>query len=174
MTEFKTKLTKVLTEAFRLIEAEDAAVQQGTNAVPNPSSGAPESPSIPPVAPAAEPPSQDVEKNVPIGSDGQPLSVDSMVERLNVIRGGKSFSDPEVYGQLVALFNRTPNEVKSSVDAWLTSVGRVVINAPDSRQQLPQEPTTPPQPSSTPAPEPYPGPAGPPSGGVPTPTPSST
>ena len=52
-------------------------------------------------APAAPP----VDVSAPAGTPApKEFTVDDMIERLNVIRGGRSFTDPEVYGQLVSFF----------------------------------------------------------------------
>jgi hypothetical protein len=63
------------------------------------------------------------------GPDGKPITVDSMIDRLNVIRGGRSFKDPEVYGDLVRFFKRLPDVEKSQLDAILMEIGKIVINA---------------------------------------------
>lgn len=63
------------------------------------------------------------------GPDGKPITVDSMIDRLNVIRGGRSFKDPEVYGDLVRFFKRLPDIEKSQLDAILMEIGKIVINA---------------------------------------------
>lgn len=88
----------------------------------------------------AAPPPQ--EQPIPVqntagGSDGQPLTVDGLIERLNVIRGGKSFSDPEVFGSLTALFKTFSDQDKRSLDNILLEIGKVVINAEtnDGQQQ---------------------------------------
>ena len=66
---------------------------------------------------------------LPTGVDGQPLTIDSLIERMNVIRGGKSFSDPEVYGQLTTMFKALPDEEKLTIDRVLLDISKVVINA---------------------------------------------
>jgi hypothetical protein len=83
------------------------------------------------------------------GPDGKPITVDSMIDRLNVIRGGRSFKDPEVYGDLTRFFKRLPDAEKSQLDAILMEVGKIVINAqgdvsagsqPSQGQQQPAPP----------------------------------
>jgi hypothetical protein len=83
------------------------------------------------------------------GPDGKPITVDSMIDRLNVIRGGRSFKDPEVYGDLTRFFKRLPDAEKTQLDAILMEVGKIVINAqgdvsagsqPSQGQQQPAPP----------------------------------
>ncbi len=105
----------------------------------------------PPVAqPAAVPPAtQPVDApqplggdtGAPIGVDGAPLTVESMVDRLNVIRGGKSFSDPEVFGRMTTLWKSLSSEIKINLDKILTEIGKVVINSPNaSEPQVMEQP----------------------------------
>jgi len=75
-----------------------------------------------------------------VGADGQPLTVDSMIDRLNVIRGGKSFSDPEVYGQLTTMFKQLPDPDKMSLDKVLMEIGKVIVNAQENTQGGAQPP----------------------------------
>lgn len=89
---------------------------------------------------------------------GQPkeFTVDDMIERLNVIRGGRSFTDPEVYGQLVTFFKKQNDEQKTQIEQFLVEIGKIVINVND--QEAPPEAsavppsTTPAQPEVPPAP----------------------
>lgn len=96
----------------------------------------------PPAGGVAPPPQ---EQPIPVqntagGSDGQPLTVDGLIERLNVIRGGKSFSDPEVFGSLTALFKTLSDQDKRSLDNILLEIGKVVINAETNDQQQQGQP----------------------------------
>ena len=81
----------------------------------------------------------------------QELSVDSLIERLNVIRGGKSFTDPQVYEAMTNFYNGLTPQDKESLDRNLTEIGKVVISANDQQQQG-QQPPTANNPVTTPAP----------------------
>mgnify|MGYP003348190448 CR=1 FL=1 len=66
-----------------------------------------------------EPPADVSAPPAPDAAPGQPkeFTVDDMIERLNVIRGGRSFTDPEVYGQLVTFFKKQTDEQKQAIEA---------------------------------------------------------
>jgi len=123
-----------------------------------PPAAAPMPPPAP--APAAPTPTNDGQQT-PTGVDGDPLTVDAIIGRLNVIRGGKSFNDPEVYGQLTTFFKGLPEADKTSLDRILSEIGKIVINVPqDQTQPEPGQPPMGPPPSS--APQAAPPPAAPP------------
>lgn len=113
---------------------------------------------LPPAAPVAPIPGD------PEGLDaGAPeeFTVDDMIERLNVIRGGRSFTDPEVYGQLVTFFKGQSEEQKAGAKDFLMSLGKIVINV--NQQEKPggdQNAGAPP--AIPPAPPPAAGPPAPP------------
>ena len=86
----------------------------------------------------------------PINTSGEPLSIDTMIDRLNIIRGGKSFSDPEVYGQLTTLYKGLSDQDKVSLDNVLTAVGKIVA------QQQQTQPSTAGQSSGPPPGQPSP------------------
>lgn len=71
------------------------------------------------------------------------FTVDGMIDKLNVIRGGKSFSDPEVYARLVTYFNSLIEEEKADINKFLTELGSVVIDATEEEveQEAPPSPT---------------------------------
>jgi hypothetical protein len=139
---YSAKRIKTLT--LMLAEGVDMFIEQQQQLPPDPQQ-APQ----PPQQAAAAQTQQTTPQDVAVGVDGQPLTIDSLIERLNVIRGGKSFSDPEVYGQLTTLFKSLSNDQKTTLDKVLTDIGKVVINAPNSEETTPAEP--PAQPASTPA-----------------------
>ena len=108
---------------------------------------------------------------VPTGKSGEPLTVESMIERLNVIRAGKSFDDPEVFGQLTTLYKGLEDEMKSKIDSLLFDIGRIVQSVSDKpkTEQPPAESPAgppaelpPPPPAPEAAPEATPPPASPP------------
>ena len=108
----------------------------------------------PPVAPAPEE-QQTQEK---------PFDVDEMVNKLNVLRGSKSFKDPEVYGRLTTFFKNLPEDQKGHLDNLLSELGKIVIDA--SEQQAGIE-----QPQNQPSGRQPPGPGNP--GGISQPPPNA-
>lgn len=86
---------------------------------------------------------------------GEIPTLDDMIERLNVIRGGKSFSDPEVYGSLTTFFKGMNDADKRAFGSILMEIGKIVINADnsqqtDSQQQPAQSPQSGGPPQGTP------------------------
>ncbi len=73
------------------------------------------------------------------------FTVEAMVDKLNILRGSRSFTDPEVFGRLTTFFNNLTDEQKNSVDWLLTELGRVAIDAseeqvdPNAQQQQQQQ-----------------------------------
>ena len=63
---------------------------------------------------------------IPTGKGGEPLTVESMIARLNVIRAGKSFDDPEVFGQLTTLYKSLEDDMKTKLDSLLFNIGKIV------------------------------------------------
>ena len=63
----------------------------------------------------------------PMSATGEPLSVDSMIDKINVIRGGRSFSEPEVYGQLTTIYKSLSDQDKVTIDRVLGEIGKIVI-----------------------------------------------
>jgi len=114
----------------------------------------PATPPAPPTAPVPGAP-QGLDAAVP-----EEFTVDDMIERLNVIRGGRSFTDPEVYGQLVTFFKNLSDERKNSAKDFLMSLGKIVINVNEQEQAgsdkssvppaIPAPPAAPTPPTSTP------------------------
>lgn len=80
------------------------------------------------------------------------FTVDDMIERLNVIRGGRSFTDPEVYGQLVTYFKTLGDEQKAAMEKFLMDLGKIVINV--NEQEAPPSPEVSAVPPATPAAQP--------------------
>jgi hypothetical protein len=107
-------------------------------------------------APAAEPapmPSSSALPPTPPDEPGAPakkeeLTVDDMIERLNVIRGGRSFKDNDVYAKLVLFFGKLSEEQKAELQRELIDIGQAVINVPEDEKA-----------SATPAAEPEAAPA---------------
>jgi len=59
-------------------------------------------------------------------------TVDGMIDELNAIRGGRSFSDPEVYGKLVTFFKNLGEEQKNTLDTLLTQIAELITGVDDA------------------------------------------
>lgn len=131
-TQRKRYLQTLINEAVKKILSE----QEAPMGVPAPA---------PPPADVSAPPSPEVPAGQP-----KEFTVDDMIERLNVIRGGRSFTDPEVYGQLVTFFKKQTEEQKQAIEQFLVEIGKIVINVND--QEAPPESGTSSAPPATPPP----------------------
>lgn len=70
----------------------------------------------------------------PISNNGEPITIDTIIDRFNVIRGGKSFNEPEVYGQLTNIWNALPEQEKISFEDFLTKLGEAVTGPAQPEQ----------------------------------------
>jgi hypothetical protein len=137
----KKYLSGLINEAIvQIISEQDAAAAPAPVGMP-----APAAPPVDASAPA-EPTSNTTE-----------FTVDDMIERLNVVRGGRSFTDPEVYGQLVTFFKTLNDEQKTSMQKFLMDLGKIVINvndqeAPPGGETSSVPPAMPPAPAAAPVP----------------------
>jgi hypothetical protein len=149
----KIYLQAVLQEAIRVIK----------EANQNQQTPAPQAPAASPVPPSPVPPAGATNgaaatpptPSTP-ASPGAPsaLDLDSLIDRLNVIRGGKSFADPEVYGQLTTFFKNTSDADKTVIDNFLQNIGKIVIQVDMTQQNdsaLGQQPNQQPPAGSQPA-----------------------
>ena len=75
------------------------------------------------------------------GTVQQQFTVDNMIDELNAIRGGKSFSDPEIYGKLVTFFKNLGDEQRSTLDTLLSQIAELVTGIDDVAQQQQQQQT---------------------------------
>lgn len=150
-TRRKNYLQSLINEAVTQILSE----QEGAP----PPAGMP-APATPP-ADVSAPPS-------PEAPTGQPkeFTVDDMIERLNVIRGGRSFTDPEVYGQLVTFFKKQTDEQKQAIEQFLVEIGKIVINVNEQEEPVEANPEASSVPPATPTPAAQP-PAPPPTPSAP-------
>lgn len=93
----------------------------------------------------------------PVSVDGQPLTIDSLIDRLNIIRGGKSFNKPEVYGKLDGWYKTIDPSTKQIMDRMLNDIGKAMIDADEENPQpQPQQDAPPPPPpaqTGTPTPQ---------------------
>lgn len=111
-------------------------------------------PAAPPTAPVTDPAAPPADPNAAQQPQGeQQFNVDDMIERLNVIRGGRSFTDPEVYGQLVSYFKTLDEAAKGQMKNFLVELGKIVIDvnqeepATQQPQQTNSQPPAPPPPA---------------------------
>lgn len=113
---------------------------------------------VPPASPGIAPETNGVESMTPdVAPQEQDFTTELMVDKLNVLRGGKSFTDPEVFGRLTEFFNVLTDEQKGSLENMLTELGKAVIGATeeeagleDPEQQQTSAPAQPPQASIPP------------------------
>lgn len=144
-------LRNLIKEAVINVIAEQQPLPVQTSAVP------PATPGIAPETNASEelqpPPEQ---------APDQPeqFTPEAMVEKLNVLRGGRSFTDPEVFGRLTGFFNNLTDEQKSGLDHTLTELGKAVIGATEEEAGL-EDPAQQQQSASLQPPPPPPAPSAP-------------
>ncbi len=170
----KRNLTHMITEAIviALYEQDQQQLQP-----PPPAVGAPATPQEQQQASTPA-----VEQQVPSVPDAtqtnaEQITIDTLIERLNIVRGGKSFTDPEVYGQMTTYFKTMGLQERDIVYKFLLQISKIVTSntqeqtqVADSTQQqqaAPQaQPVPPPQstppitPVATPAPVAAPAPVG--------------
>lgn len=128
-------LKALLEEAIINVLAEQEQTPSLPSAPPGPSSA----------PPAATPPAAETNQAADISlTQPEPVefTVDTMVEKLNVLRGGKSFTDPEVYGKLNTFFNGLSDEQKTSLDYMLNELNNVVLETSQQPQQQNQQQPT--------------------------------
>lgn len=113
-------------------------------------------------APAAAPPPAPAPEAgggaVPTDDEtGEALTLDNILSRLNIIRSGKSFQDPEVYGKLTAMYKTMNSDDKTKLNDHLKNIGAIVQNqappAPSAEGSAPPPPAVPP-PAAAAAPTP--------------------
>lgn len=141
LTERRARfLENLLQEAIVNILAEQDAAPAPEAPAPAPSAAAEPAPAPPA---SALPPTPPAEAGTP--EKKEELTVDDMIERLNVIRGGRSFKDNDVYAKLVLFFGKLTEEQKTALQSQLIDIGQAVINVPEEQSATPA--------ASAPAPE---------------------
>jgi len=103
-------------------------------------------------APVTEPATSPTE-SVPQEMSEEEFTVDVMVDKLNDLRGAKSFKDPEVYGKLNTFFNNLTEEQKTSTKWILDELVKLVTSVQQQPQVTPQT-TTPVQAPAKPVEQP--------------------
>jgi hypothetical protein len=121
----------------------------------------------PAMAPAAPQPTtpDPTETSSPVDEQGNEITLDKMIDRINIIRSGLSFEEPEVYGKLTTMFKGMPIKDKKKLYKQLTDISAIVQNIPAEKQQGQQTDEVPPPPQAQavpPVPAEVPPPAPPP------------
>ena len=111
-------------------------------------------------APEAAPPAAEA---TPADGGNTEFTIEEMIERLNVIRGGKSFKDNDVYTKLVVFFSKLSDQQKNDLRQMLIDIGQAVINVPEEEkaEAAPAEPPAEAPVAETPPAAPVPAPAAP-------------
>lgn len=120
MSMRKNILALSLFEAAKLLQEQEAPPAPAPT--PDPAAATPSAAPVGPGAFGGEVPTDD--------ETGEALTLDHILERLNTIRSGKSFQDPEVYGQLTTLYKNMPAEDKIKLNKQLKAIGSIVQNIP--------------------------------------------
>jgi hypothetical protein len=111
------------------------------------------------VTPQAQPQAGTVESPPPVATPEnqtpvpKQYTVDDMIDELNAIRGGRSFSDPEVYGKLVTFFKNISDDQRTNLDTMLTQIAELITgvdDAPADQQQSQAPAPVPPSPTGAP------------------------
>lgn len=149
-------LSNLIKEAIINTIAEQAAPPPVAG---NPSPAAQVAPPAPALDPMSNPPADATQS--PEGSPQEEFTLDKMIEKLNVIRGGRSFTDPEIYGQLTTLFKGWDPGTVQTIEKTFDEIAKVVtlnaegqqgangINPPNPAPPQPSPQGTPPAPPAS-------------------------
>lgn len=161
----KRHLTNLITEAVVIALYEQEQAQQF--APPPPAAGAPPSPEETNQLTQDNP--QNTIPSVPPvpGATAEQITLDMLIERINIIRGGKSFTDPEVYGQMTSYFKTMPIQERDVVHRFLLQVAKIVTSNTQEQTGQPDVPPAPESQNSVPTPPPAPAPVAPPTAAPP-------
>lgn len=130
------------------------------------------------VPPAAPPPNQAPaapDAGAVVTGNVEPITVDDIIEKLNIVRSGRSTKDADVKRELEEYVSQFDENEKTALVAFLEGLGQILTSGVDSEDAVdPQDPyalqikkslgasaansTKTPTPASTPAPAPTPGP----------------
>ena len=80
----------------------------------------------PPPAPDAPPAPEGVAGETPTDDEGNPLTLEKLTDRMNIIRSGLSFKDPEVFGKLTSFYKALSTESKQILHKQLSDIGAIV------------------------------------------------
>lgn len=123
----------------------------------------PGAPAVPPPAPAAPAPDMSMDALLggdpmaPQGQEGipgqdKPVALDDVVDRLNVIRGGKSLKDPQVYTELNGYFASLQEPERKQLFDFLNRISQVITGTSADDPNAPPTPGTPATPPDETAP----------------------
>lgn len=87
------------------------------------------------------PPGDDLPPEEPQGE--QEFTVDTMIDKLNILRGGKSYTDPEVYGKMTTFYKNLTEEQISSMQWFLNELTKIVVDVENIPAQNPASQTQP-------------------------------
>lgn len=144
--------------ALTLLEAAQALrEQQAPPPAPEPVAAPPAPPA--PVAAAPEAGVSPAPTGVAIDAEtGEALTLDDILERLNIIRSGKSFSDPAVYANLSNWYQKLPPDEQTKLNESLKTIGAIVQSQQPEIAQTNPLAATPEQPAPAAPPAPVPAP----------------
>lgn len=90
------------------------------------------SPDAAPVAPPAAPPDQ----NAIPAEPAKPITVEDIVEKLNVVRSGRSTKDLDVKRELDEYINQFDEDEKTALLAFLQGLGQILTSGIDSQDAV--------------------------------------
>ena len=125
-------------------------------------------------APVAPSPAPEVRAGA-APATAEPITVDDIIEKLNIVRSGRSTKDADVKRELEEYISQFDEDEKTALVAFLEGLGQILTSGVDSEDAVdPQDPyalqikkslgasaanaTKPPAPAAAPAPAPTPGP----------------
>jgi hypothetical protein len=116
----KIKTESQLLNLLKKLHEQDEMQMAQPAAAPAPAAPAPATPGSTAPAPAAPSPT----------SQAQPITLDDIIEKLNIIRAGRSTKDDDVKSELENYVLQFSEEDKSSLLAFLDGLGRI-LTPPD-------------------------------------------
>jgi len=134
------EIEKILFESFKRLKLNEQGdiPPPPTNDVS--SASPPMDSSIPPSQPGIDPNAQPQQPQI---------TIDTIIEKLNIVRRGKSFNDKVLYEQLSSFFNALSEEDKASLDRLVGQIAQIVLDNLPQNNQMPNS-STPQQPPAQP------------------------
>ena len=80
----------------------------------------------PPPPPDVSPAPEGGPGETPTDDEGNPLTLEKLTDRMNIIRSGLSFKDPEVFGKLTSFYKALSTESKQILHKQLSDIGAIV------------------------------------------------
>lgn len=137
MTMKRINSKKELINLLRRIHEQDE-----TALAPSPAPAAPAPPATPAAPGGQAAPAENAE----------PITLDDIIEKLNIIRSGRSTKDDDVKSELENYILQFSEEDKSSLLAFLDGLGRILTIDEQNAQQAATPGAPPPAPGPTPTP----------------------